>query len=82
MLLLLLLVQRAVCPDEAAQDDQRHSGHDHHAVVLIPAAVLHIPASGDNVEAEQCAEAEELTDKTYDNQHKGVAQTVTDTIKE
>jgi hypothetical protein len=71
-----------VSPDYTTYDNEGHGGHDHHTVVHIPTAVLHIPVLGNNLETEQGAEAEELTDETYHDQYPGIAKTIADTVEQ
>ena len=66
-------------PDDAAQKDERHCGHGHHAVVDITKVVDTV---GDNLEAQQAAAPEELAQCSHNHQNHGVAQTVGHSVEE
>ena len=68
-----------MCPDDAADEDQRHRGHGHHTIVHITVVIAPLR---NNLEAEQCAGADEFTEEAYDDEDDGVADAVANTVEE
>ena len=79
-LLAEVFVAAPVPPDDEADEDERHGGHNHQAVVLVADAVeaelLH-----DGVAPEGAA-AEELADEAEDDEDDAVAESVAESVEE
>ena len=56
-------------PDDTADEDEGHGGHEHHTAVLV--AVVIAPLR-DHLETKQLTRAEQLTHEGYDDEDDGI----------
>ena len=66
-------------PDYTSNENQCHGWHGHHTVVNISKVVSSL---WNQLETEQRAAAQELTNSTHNHEDEGVTQTITYTIEE
>ena len=66
-------------PDYTSNENQCHGWHGHHTVVNISEVVSSLR---NQLETEQRAAAQGLTNSTHNHEDEGVTQTITYTIEE
>ena len=79
-LLAKVFVAAAVPPDDEADKDEGHGGHNHQAVVLV-ADVVQAEFFHDGVAPEGAA-AEELAHEAQDDEDDAVAKSVAQTVEQ
>ena len=56
-------------PDDTADEDERHGGHEHHTAVFVTGVIERLR---DDLETQQLSRAEQLAHESYDDQNDGI----------